>query len=125
MSPVSRHHNGERGNGRHLALACKVYGVRTKVAGTFNLTFGTGGPDWAVRHSANTERYDVVGGGRPDRAGEAAQGTGQAPKGGNKEAIGKADAEPTTGDNRGNPELPKKAPASEGGIWAPGASMAS
>lgn len=41
--------DGEWGDGKHLALACKVYGVRDEVIGSFDYTFGIKGPLWTAR----------------------------------------------------------------------------
>lgn len=43
-----------------MALACKVYGIRIKLIGCFDCTFGNEGPLWIVRYSVVSEHYGAV-----------------------------------------------------------------
>lgn len=52
--------DGVWGEGRHLALASRVYRVRIRATGGLDYTFGRDGPEWKVRYSPTAEHYDVV-----------------------------------------------------------------
>lgn len=51
---------GEWGDGRHLALASRIFGVRIAVVGDRDYWFGTNGATWTIRFDARLEHYDVV-----------------------------------------------------------------
>lgn len=52
--------DGAWGDGRHLAIASKVYQVRIGVVGEYPYIFGDARPRWKRRFGARREHYDVV-----------------------------------------------------------------
>lgn len=52
--------DGEWGDGRPLAVASSVFGMRMQVACDWPHIFGSGRPIWTVRFDAHLEHYALV-----------------------------------------------------------------
>ena len=72
FAPLAQQESG--GDGRHLAIASQIFGVRIAVVGDRPYWFGTGEATWMIRFDARLEHYDVVVPEKPERKMEAKEG---------------------------------------------------